>query len=191
MKILDLGCGNRKIKAGRKDEVIGIDFKNPIAKPDVSHDLNKLPYPFDDNTFDFIYASYSLEHLDNPLRVMEEMHRIAKPNARIVVKVPHYSYGWANILHKKVFGVHFIEEAFTRNSLERYSDVEFKIINVKLSWIRFPYVHKFSKPVDLLLRALNHIFSAAANVSPIFCERVWCYWVGGFEAMEFELKVVK
>lgn len=30
-----------------------------------------------------------------------------------------------------------------------------------------------------------------ANLSPIFCSRLWCFWVGGFEEYEIHFKVIK
>ena len=73
MKILDLGCGNKKLPGA-----IGIDV-NPLSDADVIHDLNVLPYPFEDSIFDEIIADNVIEHLDNLLRIMEELSRISKP----------------------------------------------------------------------------------------------------------------
>ena len=56
--VLDLGCGNRK-----KPGAIGVDI-NPNAQADIIHDLNKFPYPFEDSTFDEIYADNTIEHLE-------------------------------------------------------------------------------------------------------------------------------
>ena len=83
--ILDLGCGNNK-KAG----AIGIDF-NKNTQADHVHNLNAFPYPFTDNTFDEIVSAHCIEHLDDVVKVMEELHRIAKPGARIVIDAPYFS----------------------------------------------------------------------------------------------------
>ena len=40
MKILQLGCGTKKI-----ENAITLDI-NPAVNPDVVHDLNIFPYPF-------------------------------------------------------------------------------------------------------------------------------------------------
>ena len=48
MKILDVGCGKSKYPGS-----IGIDISEK-TDADVIHDLNKIPYPFEDNTFDYI-----------------------------------------------------------------------------------------------------------------------------------------
>jgi hypothetical protein len=36
-----------------------------------------------------------------------------------------------------------------------------------------------------LAAVIGRMIDFAANVSPYFASRVWCYWVGGFEEVEF------
>lgn len=64
MKKLHLGCGE-DIKEG----YINLDFLK-MDGVDVVHNLNKFPYPFEDNQFDEVYASHILEHLDDLAKVM-------------------------------------------------------------------------------------------------------------------------
>ena len=82
---LHLGCGKRK-----RPGSIGVDIF-PGSDADVLCDLNRFPYPFADNSFDEIIAEHVLEHLDNLIGVVEELHRIARPGARLHVEVPHFS----------------------------------------------------------------------------------------------------
>ncbi|HEV8537643.1 MAG TPA: class I SAM-dependent methyltransferase [Bacteroidota bacterium] len=92
MKILDLGCGPH----AKKDGSIGLD-KRPAPHVDVVHDMNQYPYPFPDNEFEWIEMSHIIEHVDRPLRLMNEVHRIAKNGATVRIITPHYtsqlSYG--------------------------------------------------------------------------------------------------
>jgi hypothetical protein len=62
-KQLLIGCGIRRNNLFTKawDDVITLDI-NPEVKPDIVHDLNVLPLPFYDNTFDEIHAYEILEH---------------------------------------------------------------------------------------------------------------------------------
>jgi len=82
MKILDLGCGRRKTPGA-----IGID-KIKLPEVDVVHDLNKFPYPFEDNYFHKIIAKNIIEHLWDTVKVMEELYRILKPNGILYIEVP-------------------------------------------------------------------------------------------------------
>ena len=69
-KLLDLGCGNNK-RVG----ALGIDFNSRTAA-DLVHNLNVFPYPLESETFDEVYVDNCLEHLDDVIRVMEEIHRV-------------------------------------------------------------------------------------------------------------------
>jgi SAM-dependent methyltransferase len=86
MRILDIGCGPH----GKKEGSIGLDIR-PAPHVDVVHDLNIYPYPFPDSHFDWIEMSHVIEHVTRPLHLMNEVHRIAKPDATIRIITPHYS----------------------------------------------------------------------------------------------------
>ena len=87
-KILDIGCGKNKVYGS-----IGMDFNASIGA-DVVHDLNKFPYPFQANEFDEVYINSTLFLLDNPVHVMEEVFRICKVGARVVVVQPYFRSVW-------------------------------------------------------------------------------------------------
>ena len=67
MEIL-LGCGinrEKKIQVGGSDgwrDLVTVDI-NPDVKPDIVHDLMKLPLPFDDDSADEMHAFDVMEHL--------------------------------------------------------------------------------------------------------------------------------
>jgi len=126
VKILDLGCGNRK-RAG----AIGIDF-NPDSAADIIHDLNSFPYPFGDSGFDEIYADNVIEHLDDVLHVMEELYRISKPGGLVKIIVPYFRAKWAFIdpTHKHFFTVEsfsYFDPGHIHNKLFNYSKACFKV----------------------------------------------------------------
>ena len=99
--ILDLGCGKRK-RVG----AIGVDHSDR-HDADIIHDLNILPYPFENSSVDQIFLDNVLEHLDSPLRAMEEIYRITKSGASIKVIVPYFRSRWAFIdpTHKNFYTV--------------------------------------------------------------------------------------
>lgn len=101
LKVLDLGCGNKK-----RTGAVGVDFNSRTAA-DVVHNLNNFPYPFEDSSFDEIYLDNTLEHLDDVMRVMEEVHRICKPGGLVKVIVPYFRSHYACIdpTHKHFFTV--------------------------------------------------------------------------------------
>jgi SAM-dependent methyltransferase len=95
-KVLEVGCGTKKDPG-----VIGIDcIPGPLV--DVVHDINVVPWPFKDDTFDEVRLSQIIEHVNDILVVMKEVHRVAKNNARVLIWTPHYSSfnSWTDPTHK-------------------------------------------------------------------------------------------
>jgi len=128
-KILDLGCGRNK-----HEGAIGLDFNNK-TDADVIHDLNKFPYPFNDNEFDGILLNHVLEHLDDVIKVMEEVYRIAKPNSIVIINTPYFTSvdAYTDPTHKHFFAARsfdFLSGDF--GAFEYYSDVKFKKLNVEI-----------------------------------------------------------
>ena len=100
-KILDLGCGKKK-----RPGTIGVDYSDR-HDADVIHDLNVFPYPFESDSIDKVYLDNVLEHLDEPMRVMNEVHRITKTGGEVKVIVPYFRSVWAFIdpTHKTFYTV--------------------------------------------------------------------------------------
>jgi SAM-dependent methyltransferase len=128
-KILDLGCGRNK-HAG----AIGIDF-NENTDADIIHDLNDFPYPFDDNEFDKIILNHILEHLDDVVKVLEEIYRVAKPNALVLVDTPYFTSidAFADPTHKHFFSARSFDY-FTGDfeDFSYYSDIRFHKLRVEI-----------------------------------------------------------
>ncbi len=85
---LHLGCGKTIL-----DGWVNLDC---VALPgvDVVADLDECatrPLPFEDNTFGEILASHLLEHIRQPLPMMQELYRVARPNAKATFVLPYGS----------------------------------------------------------------------------------------------------
>ncbi len=78
---LDLGCGDRPAPGWT-----GVDIKEPA---EIRCDLNRFPYPWADNSVDAVRMSHSLEHCDDVVGVVREVHRILRPGGEFLVIVPH------------------------------------------------------------------------------------------------------
>lgn len=129
MKILDLGCGNKKYPGA-----VGIDM-NPLSDADIIHDLNSVPYPFEDSMFDEIIADNIIEHLNNVIQVMEELARISKVGATIKVIVPYFRSKWAYIdpTHRHYFTVDsfaYFDQDHIISTLYKYTKVRYQVNKV-------------------------------------------------------------
>jgi len=188
LKKLNLGCGEHK-----KEGYVNIDWQ-ALTKPDVVHDLNAFPYPFDDNTFDLVEAFHVLEHLDKPFVIMKELHRILKPGGTLHIKVPHFSRGFTHAEHAHGFDVTFplyFNKNFTTSG---YFGVPFELKSMRLQWLAFFHLMPalgYGQSTITILRGVNKIISFLANISPAFTSRIWCFWVGGFDEIEFTFTCTK
>jgi SAM-dependent methyltransferase len=103
LMLLDIGCGTNKTPGA-----VGMDF-NPLTDADVIHDLDELPYPFEDDRFDEVIGRHVIEHVRDPMAVMIELHRITRNGGRVKLVAPH----WTN--------PDFATDLTHRNHLNSYS----------------------------------------------------------------------
>jgi len=59
---------------------------NERSNPDVVHDLDEFPYPFEENEYGTVWMIHVLEHLENPDQALEEAKRIASD--RVIAIIP-------------------------------------------------------------------------------------------------------
>lgn len=87
---LNIGCGRNHLP--RSERWCNLDL-SPEVHPDLVFDLNKIELgerlPFPDNTFEHFNMSHVLEHLPRPLPILKELHRVAKPDATFLIRVPY------------------------------------------------------------------------------------------------------
>jgi SAM-dependent methyltransferase len=102
---LDVGCGNSKIPGA-----VGIDIAAG-TQADIVHDLNKLPWPLESNSFDIIRLWSVLEHLDDVVAILHEVQRVARPGALVILGVPHFSSAnaFTDPTHRHYFSSRFID----------------------------------------------------------------------------------
>lgn len=186
VKKLNVGCGEFR-KAG----YVNLDIRSDVGA-DIVHDLEAFPYPIPDDEFDLVEADHVLEHLQDPFRVMRELHRITRNEGIVLTRTPHFSRGFSHPEHKRGFDVSF-PLYFQPRFKGGYQGVEFELKEIRLSWFAQKYLKKLTlSPVQYYLgTCLGGVFSFLANLSPYACSRVWCFWVGGFEEIMFRLAVKK
>lgn len=170
MKILNLGCGNNKIP-----NAVNVDIDKKF-NPDVVFDLNKKWNFAKNNEFDLVIANHIIEYLDNLYFIMSEIHRVSKNGGIVKIRVPHFScvQAYSTIGHKQIFTC----------------DIFKQLLNFKLKKIRLNYTVTNVKRTSLK-KILSFIPELLANLNIWFCERVWCYLVGGFSEIYVELVVIK
>lgn len=93
--ILNVGCGFRKLGP------INIDIDKQV-RPDVLCDAHHLP--FKNECFHRVLGFAVLEHVDNPIRVTEEMFRVCKNEGKVTVLFPCNSLLYSDIISNLMNG---------------------------------------------------------------------------------------
>ena len=84
-RILDVGCGRNK-----RPGAIGVD-RNRDTVADVICDIDCGRLPFRDDVFDEVSLIHVIEHVANVIQTVEEVHRVSRSGARLVIETPHFT----------------------------------------------------------------------------------------------------
>jgi SAM-dependent methyltransferase len=176
VKRLNVGSGTDY----RKDWT-NMDYNN-LYNPEVVHNMESIPWPFQESTFDEILIQHVLEHSHNPLLLVNEMFRISKPGAIITIKVPHWSTHWAfgDLTHFSHFSSrcfsHFNDDKIYYNKEARFkTSVRLNCINAKG---RLP------------ARIINWFVNPLINWNLSLTENFLCKFIPIYENV-FTLEVIK
>ena len=105
LKILDIGCAGGPLLIDLQHDgftnLYGLDFSEEAIKTCKERGLSNVfvmdgHYPdFEENSFDIIISSDSLEHLEKDEVALANWHKILKPNGELFVFVPAYLFLWS------------------------------------------------------------------------------------------------
>lgn len=165
--VLHLGCGQKKFPGA-----LGIDrWNNPEV--DLQHDLDSRPWPLASDQFDKAYLIDVLEHLADPIGALEEVHRVCRDGAEIVIIGPSASshHLWADVTHRRAFtsgSFACFEEGYATRYFA-YSDARFRIIEATYGkWEDWIYKAR--------LRWYDRVLHRLANRYIGLYERRFLYW---------------
>ena len=167
-RILDLGCGRHKVPGA-----LGVD-RNPGSQADVLGDLDSKRLPFRDGLFDEVHLNHVIEHLQDVVAVMAEIHRVCKSGAAVTVRTPHFSS-----IHSYTDPGH--RQRLARGSMDqvRKDLPPGRSIEVLRKEIRFHPNYFWSWPARLIYR-----------ISPNKYEKFFAFLFPARELV-FELRIVK
>lgn len=135
MNMLEIGPREKPALSEHEEEhnVVYLDAEPRMEGNVVNHEWKKgSPLPFDEGSFDYVYASHILEHIPYYFEewAFEDLARVLSPGAQLHIRVPDGQFIGQCLLQQKVggafkgfmfggmideFDVHF--NVFTQNSL--------------------------------------------------------------------------
>ena len=131
--VLDVGCGSAKTPGA-----VGMDI-SADTDADIVHSLDEFPYPLETASFDHVLMQDVLEHVREPIRVIEELHRVLRPGGRLQLRTPHFSsaLAYGDPTHKHYFSAMAIR-SLAEPRFAHYTPVRFEIVHVTLDlWLPF------------------------------------------------------
>ena len=130
MDRLNLGAGN-----DIQENAVNHDLLKHRPEIDVAHDLNVLPWPWADCSFDVIAAKAVLEHLKDSLLVsVGECWRILRPGGLLYMKLPMWNHerSYDDVTHYWRFTLRscdvFDPDTAFGNAYSFYTDRKWKIV---------------------------------------------------------------
>jgi len=138
---LNIGAGETYIPG-----FVNIDV---VPWADVSLDMNRDRLPYKDNSIDLVFTYHCLEHLDNYLFALGEIHRVLRHRGRLLVGVPYVTlteYHLVNPYHRQNFNEYsfdFFDPAKLRGSAVEQSQIAFKKVfhrfHYRGGWAKTPF----------------------------------------------------
>ncbi len=95
-RMLEVGCGVGALQ-NLSCQYMGTDLSSSSAvylPPEKFRCCSASALPFPDNSFDFLFSIYVLEHISNPGEALVEMRRVVRPNGIIYLKPAWFCRPW-------------------------------------------------------------------------------------------------
>lgn len=136
-------------------------------KPDIVGDIHNLP--FSDQSIDAIICIAVLEHVENPLKAMNEIYRVLKPGGYAFIYVPFLYYyhplkGYYKDFYRFTYdGIEYLTKDFKQVEIKNVRGAFATIFNL------LPIFSKKNYMFDWLDRILNKTSSKQTSGYNIFC----------------------
>jgi SAM-dependent methyltransferase len=146
---LNLGGGERRLPGYFSLDCV------PATSPDILADLNAPLTELPDDSVEAIYARHTLEHVNRLLELLQELHRITRPDGQIEIIVPHFSnpFGYSDPTHVRFFGLYSFfyfcaaEDQPRRKVPSFYCRARFRVQSVRFHLLRESVPEKLLRAV--------------------------------------------
>lgn len=176
-KILDVACGTGIVtrlaaeKVGDKGKVDGLDINlgmlevaKAVTPKDEGiewHEASAASIPLPDNSFDVVMCQMGLQFVDDKPGALKEMHRVMKPEGRLVLNVPGPKTGVMDVLdnalekHISSDAARFVETTFSLYDSEEIKNMLIRagFHNIKVE--QKPKSLHLPSPKDFLWQYIN------------------------------------
>lgn len=169
---LHLGCGRTILQGWTNLDAIALPGVDVVANLD---DCANTPLPFADNSFDEFAGSHVIEHIKHVLPLMQELHRVAQPDAKANFRVPYGSSddAFEDPTHVRQYFLHsfeyFAQPAYWRADYGYRGDwqVERRILIVSAQRYRGQTTERILEDVERYRNVVQEMVIHLRAVKPI------------------------
>jgi len=146
MKILEVGCGEGSLLGMLKDrhDVYGADVSESGVLSSRAKgircsliDAGNERLPFEDDLFDFVICLETIEHVENPHRLLWEVKRVLRPDGNFLVSIPG-----EGVDHPFIY-----PGLFTRKNFSEFLSHSGFFVRKTLGWGQAPLLSRWSHRV--------------------------------------------
>ena len=161
-----------------------LDFDSVDIVGDVFEVLSRFP----DSSVNSIYSAHFFEHVADFSRLLQEVARVMKQDARLTLIVPHFSnpFYYSDPTHKVQFGLYsmayFCRQSLFSRKVPRYGlEIPLTLVRVELGFKSYPprYLRHAWK------RLLGTVFNTSMYVREFYEENL-CWFLPCYE-VRYEL----
>jgi SAM-dependent methyltransferase len=151
-EILDAGCGSGRNMADLAllGTVTGVEVADVSVARARERGVGEVvqcsitELPFSDEQFDLAVCFDVVEHVDDQLRALAELHRVVRPGGTLVVTVPAYQWLWS-------------EHDVINHHQRRYTAATLRAVAAQAGWrvVRTTYFNGLLLPVAVVHRRVT------------------------------------
>jgi 2-polyprenyl-3-methyl-5-hydroxy-6-metoxy-1,4-benzoquinol methylase len=199
--LLEIGCGAGAFLARMRDlgwNVCGVD-PDPVAvssrrQTDLDircGTLEEMRFPAD--SFDVVTMNHVIEHVHDPVRLLEECQRVLRPGGKLVLTTPNanswghkfFAKDWRGLeppRHFNIFSLHNLEECTKRSNFHTFAlrSISRWGRNIFLASKAIKRREKSGRPAGVWMWLQGHLFQTLESIAEQFS--VWAgeeiYFIG-------------
>lgn len=168
---LDLNCEVEGIDADPGAHGVGRFLKELVKSPEIKQGFaENLPY--ENESFDVVYSSHVLEHVNNEAKSLTEMRRVLKKDGVLIIGMPTSNMATLNYISQLIFTTHIkiyelFRNIFSKNVINNFIKI-FRINSHSYPRARSIWYDLFHYRIRKWEKTIEREFNVKQVIKPYF-----------------------